>query len=210
MAKAPKRTTKPDSKPLQSPPDDWMPLTAAFLHIQQVVGGEELAEEDLRLRLESGDVEAQNRLVTPGEGIDIIPLAPELFTGPDPILFGIYEVGQNKFLRGYDLLRHHGHNILLRRADVCRVWPMRLAEPASPTDERPSKQLPPTGPKGIGRKTWVVVSEVWALWRQDYRWPKQEDLLHNVNERLGHNKWASLSTLKIALAYLIKEGFIDL
>ena len=54
-------------------------LTAAFLHIQQVVGGEQLAEEDLRLRLASGDVEAQDRRVTPGEGIDIIPLSPEDF-----------------------------------------------------------------------------------------------------------------------------------
>ena len=79
MAKAPKRTTIADSKPLQSTADDWMPLIAAFLHIQQVVGGEQLAEEDLRLRLASGDVEAQDRRVTPGEGIDIIPLTPEDF-----------------------------------------------------------------------------------------------------------------------------------
>ena len=79
MAKAPKRTTVADSKPLQSTPDDWMPLTDAFQHIQQVVGGEQLAEEDLRLRLESGDVEVQDRRVTPGEGIDIIPLSPEDF-----------------------------------------------------------------------------------------------------------------------------------
>ena len=79
MAKAPKPTTIADSEPLQSTPDDWMPLTDAFLHIQQVVGGEQLAEEDLRLRLESGDVEVQERRVTPGEGIDIIPLTPEDF-----------------------------------------------------------------------------------------------------------------------------------
>jgi hypothetical protein len=65
-------------------------------------------------------------------------------------------------------------------------------------------------PKGIGRKTWLVVSVVWALWCEGYRWPKQEDLLHKVNERLGHNEWASLPTLKIAHAYLRKEGFIDL
>ena len=85
MAKAPKRTTIADSKPLQSTPNDWMPLTDAFQHIQQVVGGEQLAEEDLRLRLESGDVEAQERRVTPGEGIDIIPLTPEDFK--DGLLF---------------------------------------------------------------------------------------------------------------------------
>ena len=71
MAKAPKRTTIADSKPLQSTTDDWMPVTDAFLHIQQVVGGEELAEEDLRRRLVSGDVEGQDRLVTPGKGINI-------------------------------------------------------------------------------------------------------------------------------------------
>ena len=84
MAKVPKRTTTADSKPLQSTPDDWMPFTAAFLHIQQVVGGEELAEEDLRLRLVSGEVEAEDRLVTPGAGIEVIPLAPENFKGPQP------------------------------------------------------------------------------------------------------------------------------
>jgi hypothetical protein len=70
MAKAPKPTTIADSKPLQSTPNDWLPFGAALLHIQQVVGGEELAEEELRLRLESGDVEAQERRVTPGEGIE--------------------------------------------------------------------------------------------------------------------------------------------
>ena len=54
-----------------------MPLIDAFQHIQQVAGGEQLAEEELRLRIASGDVEAQDRRVTPGEGIDIIPLSPE-------------------------------------------------------------------------------------------------------------------------------------
>ena len=85
MAKAPKRTTIADSKPVQSTADDWMPLIAAFLHIQQVVGGEELAEEDLRLRIASADVEVQDRRVTPGEGIDIILLKPEDF--PYGLLF---------------------------------------------------------------------------------------------------------------------------
>ena len=66
MAKARKRTTIADSKPVQPTADDWMPLIAAFLHIQQVVGGEELAEEDLRLRIASADVEVQDRRVSPG------------------------------------------------------------------------------------------------------------------------------------------------
>jgi hypothetical protein len=86
MAKAPERTTIADAKP-QSTTDDWMPLVDAFLHIQQVVGGEQLAKEELRLRLASGDVEAQDRLVTPGKGIEIIPLAPEDFKGPDSLFF---------------------------------------------------------------------------------------------------------------------------
>ena len=68
MAKALKPTTVADSKPPQSTADDWMPLIAAFLHIQQVVGGEELAEEELRQRLESGDVEVQDRRVTSRRG----------------------------------------------------------------------------------------------------------------------------------------------
>jgi hypothetical protein len=56
-----------------------MPLADAFQHIQQIVGGAQLAEEDLRLRLESGAVEAQERRVTPGKRIDIIALAPDDF-----------------------------------------------------------------------------------------------------------------------------------
>jgi hypothetical protein len=64
-------------------------------------------------------------------------------------------------------------------------------------------------PQDVARRG-LFVSVVWALWCEGYRWPKQEDLLHKVNERLGHNEWASLPTLKIALAYLRKEGFIDL
>jgi hypothetical protein len=189
-----------------------MPVAAAFLHIKQVVGGEQLAEEDLRLSLLSGDVEAQGRWVTHGEGINVFPLLPEDFEGPPALLFWppLSELHSNPpFLRRVDLLCSHGHNIFLRRADVYRIWPIAADAKKSPA-ERPSKQLPPTRPQGIGRKTWFVVSAVWGLWCENYRWPKQEDLLHKVNERLGHNEWASLPTLKIALAYLHKEHFIDL
>jgi hypothetical protein len=94
-----------------------MALTAAFLHIQQVVGGDELAEEDLRLRLASGDVEAQDRSVTLGEGIDIIPLKPELFRDPDPLWFGPYGLGQNMFLRIVEIQQLQCHNFFLRRAE---------------------------------------------------------------------------------------------
>jgi hypothetical protein len=195
-----------------------MPFTATFLHIQQVVGGEQLAEEDLRLRLVSGDVAAQVRRVAPGGGIETILLTPEDFQ--NGLLFprlpertsDLHREAHRRdnLMRRVERLSSDGHHFFLRRADVYRVWPMRLAEPASPQDEEPTKQLPTKRPTGIGRKTWLVVSVVWALWCEGYRWPKHEDLLHKVNERLGHNKWASLPTLKIALAYLRKEGFIDL
>jgi len=188
-----------------------MPLTAAFLHIQQVVGGEELAEEDLRLRLASGDVAAQNRLVTPGEGIDIIPLAPEDFKGSHPLLFGIYEVGHNKFLCGYDLLRHRGHNIFLRHADVHRVWPMRLAELASPSDQQLSKQLPTKRPRGIGPRVWLVAREVDALMREGgkgSKWIDLDALLDTIRSRIGDNG-LSKRTLSTALAYLRNNGLID-
>ena len=62
MAKASNRTTVAKSKSLQSTPNDWMPLTDAFQHVQQIAGGEQLAEEDLRLRLEAGEVEAQEQI----------------------------------------------------------------------------------------------------------------------------------------------------
>jgi hypothetical protein len=216
MAKAPKRTTVADSRPLQSTPDDWMPLADAFQHIQQIVGGAQLAEEDLRLRLKSGEVEVQDRLVTPGEGIDIKPLSPEDFQ--NGLLFPrlpkrIGSLHREAHLRDnllcrLDRYRSAGHNFFVRRSDIFRIWPIGGEAKKQPT-EQPSKQLPPMGPKGIGRKTWLVVSEVWALLCEGYSWPKQEDLLHKVNERLGHPEWASLPTLKIALAYLLKEGFID-
>jgi hypothetical protein len=87
MAKARKRTTIADSNPPRLTWNDWMPVAAAFLHIKQVVGGEQLAEEDLRLSLLSGDVEAQGRWVTHGEGINVFPLLPEDFEGPPALLF---------------------------------------------------------------------------------------------------------------------------
>ena len=194
-----------------------MPLDDAFQHIQQVAGGEQLAEEDLRLRLESGGVEAQERRVTPGEGIDIIPLSPEdvqnglLFPRLPKRIGSLHREAhlRDSLLRRLDRYRSAGHNFFVRHSDIFRIWPIVGAAEKQPA-EQPSKQLPPMRPKGIGRKTWLVVSEVWALWCEGYRWPKQEDLLHKANERLGHSKWASLPTLKIALAYLLKEGFIDL
>jgi hypothetical protein len=203
MAKAPKRTTNPDSKPFQSTPHDWMPLTAAFLHIQQVVGGEQLAEEDLRLRLASGDVEAQDRWVTPGEGIDIIPLAPEDFKGPYPLLFAFYEQGPNRFLRAVESLRFHGHNIFLRRADVYRVWPI-----ANYGETPQQAALPTTRPTGLGPKAWLTVNKAWELWVEGYRWPGREQLLRKVRDRIDDDGLSS-RTLDQALAYLRKKRLID-
>jgi hypothetical protein len=219
MAKAPKRTTVADSKPLQSTPNDWMPLADAFQHIQQVAGGEQLAEEELRLRLESGDVEAQERRVTLGEGIDIKPLSPEDFQ--NGLLFPrlpmrIGSLHREAHLRDnllcrLDRYRSAGHNFFVRRSAIFGIWPIVGSAEKRPA-EQPSKQLPPMRPKGIGRKTWVVVSEVWALWCEGYLWPHQEALRLKVCERLGWDpkKDLSLPTLKMALAYLLKEGFIDL
>ena len=69
MAKAPKRITVAALSPSNRHRTIGCRLRR-LPHIQQVAGGEQLAEEELRLRLESGDVEAQERRVTPGEGID--------------------------------------------------------------------------------------------------------------------------------------------
>jgi hypothetical protein len=187
MAKAPKRTTVADSTPLQSTPDDWMPITAAFLHIQQVVGGDELAEEDLRLRLASGDVDVQDRLVTPGEGIVVRPLAPEDFEPPYGLLFYTVPELQNYidyrigFLRRVEGLRSHGHNFFLRRADVYRIWPI-----AGDTEKPRPAALPTKRPTGLGHKAWLAAQEVYKLRRAGGKWINIEhDLLSQIRKRLG-------------------------
>jgi hypothetical protein len=219
MAKARKRTTIADSEPLQSPDDDWMPFTDAFLHIQQVVGGEELAEEDLRRRLVSGDVEGQDRLVTPGKGINIIPLAPEDFENgllfprvPEldtDIDFLLHEAHRRFNLRRrVERLRLDGHNFFLRRADLYRVWPIRPADPASSPDEQRSKQLPTARPKGLGPKAWLAANTAWGLWSEGYRWTHREILLRKVRGRINDDR-LSQRTLDEALAFLRRKGLID-
>jgi hypothetical protein len=210
MAKAPKPTTVTASKPLQSTPDDWMPLTAAFLHIEQVVGGEELAEEDLRLRLVSGDIEAQDRRVTLGGGIEIIPLAPKdfedgpLFPRVPERLNSLHREAQrqNNLLRRVERLRTVGHNYFLRRADVYRVWPIG----------KPKAALPTTRPEGLGPKAWLAAQEVYKLRREGGKWIDIEnDLLSQIQTRLGGVEWLrSPTTLKTAIAYLRRERLIDL
>jgi hypothetical protein len=186
-----------------------MPLTAAFRHIQQVVGGEQLAEEDLRLRLVSGDVEAEDRLVTPGEGIDIIPLAPEDFAGPDGLLFSrvseldddLGPVHRQGFLRRVEMLR--GHNFFLRRAAVYRIWPI-----AGDAEQPQQQALPRTRPKGVGPRVWLTVNKVWELWGEGYRWTHRERLLQTVRDRIGDNG-LSMRVLDEALAYLRRKRLID-
>jgi hypothetical protein len=181
-----------------------MPLTAAFLHIQQVVGGEQLAEEELRLRLASGDVEAQDRWVTPGEGIEIIPLAPEAFEGPDRLLFGVYPLqSHTNFLRRVDLLRFQGHNFFALRKHVYRIWPIG-GEAKKPREAA----LPRTRPKGIGPKVWLAANKAWELWRDGYRWPDREGLLRRVRDCIG-NDGLSMRILDEALAYLRQKRLID-
>jgi hypothetical protein len=216
MAKARKRTTIADSEPVQPTADDWMPLIAAFLHIQQVVGGEELAEEDLRLRIASADVEVQDRRVSPGVGIDIIPLKPEDCVGPYGLLFprlpeNISDLHReahrrDNLLRRVERLRFHGHNFFLRGADLYRIWPIVGAA------EKPRQAaLPATPPKDIGPKAWLAVQEVYKLRREGGKWINIEnDLLSQIRKRLGGDEWLSNSTLKTALAYLKKNGLIDL
>jgi hypothetical protein len=192
-----------------------MALTAAFLHIQQVAGGEELAEEELRLRLESGDVEALERRVTPGKGIEIIPLAPEDFQNgllfprlPERISDLHREAHrQNILLRRVERLRLDGRNFFLRRADVYRMWPI-----AGDAEERRARMPPrmdaaeqPVLPSKVKKAADAVL----ALTRQGHTWGwgEREALLTKVRERTG-DKWLSISTLKRALRYLRDQGLI--
>jgi hypothetical protein len=160
-----------------------------------------LAAEDLRLRLLSGDVEAQDRLVTPGAGIEIIPLTPEDLKGRYVLSFS-------------GIPRLLGQNIFLRRADVYRVWPMRPAEPASPQDEQRSKRLPTARPKGLGPRAWLVAREVNALIREGGKgsnWIDLNDLLQTIRERIGAKDKSvpSRRTLDTALAFLRERDLID-
>jgi hypothetical protein len=212
MAKAPKRSTIADSQPPQATADDWMPLTDAFPHIRQLVGGAELAQEDLRLRLASGEVEVQDRLVLPGVGIEVTTLAPENCVGPYGLLFPPFPelhddlgpIGHLGFLQQVEMLRFHGHNFFVRRAVVHRIWPMA----ADHTVEPGQAALPTTRPKELGPKAWLAVKKVWELWVEGYRLPDREQLLQKVRDRIGNNG-LSMRTLDEALAYLRRKRLID-
>jgi hypothetical protein len=213
MVKAPKPTIVADSKPLQSTPNDWMPLIPAFLHIQQVVGGEELAEEELRQRLVSGDVEAQDRRVTPGKGIEIMPLTPKDIE--DGLLFprlperiGVLHREAHRrdnLLRRVERLRADGHNFFLR--GVYRIWPIagdaeeRRARMPRRMDAAEKPQVPSTVQK--------AADAVLDLTRDGHTWVwgEREALLTKVRELTG-KKSLSLSTLKRALRHLRDEGLI--
>jgi hypothetical protein len=175
--------------------DAWMPLTEAFRHMQQVVGGWQLAAEDLRQRLVSGDVEAQDRLVTRGEGIGIIALTPADWKGRVA-----HADAHGMSFSGFSPLP--GHNIFLHRADVYHIWPTAA--------EKPQAALPTTRPKGLGPKAWLAAREIYALRREGGKWINLDELLSQIRTRLGGNEWASKGTVKTALAYLRRQSFIDL
>jgi hypothetical protein len=194
-----------------------MPLEAAFQHIQQVVGGEQLAEEDLRLLLVSGDVEAQERRVTPGEGIDIIPLAPEYFRN-GPLFPRLPErIGplhreahlRDNLLRRVERLRSGGHNFFLRRADVYRVMP--IGGDAEERHARMPRRMDTAGKPQVilPPKVKKAADAVLALTREGYTWGwgEREALLTKVRERTG-DKSLHISTLKRALRYLRDQGLI--
>jgi hypothetical protein len=189
-----------------------MPLIAAFLHIQQVAGGEELAEEELRQRLESGDVEALERRVTQGKGTDTITPAPEdfqngpLFPRHPEHISDLHREAHRRdnLLRRVERLGSDGRYFFLRRAHVYRVWPSA----ADDTDKPQQTALPATRPKGIGHKVWLAANKVWELWCEGYQWPDREQLLRKVRKRIGDER-LSLRTLDEALAYLRKKRLID-
>ncbi|HZZ26124.1 MAG TPA: hypothetical protein VFE60_27820 [Roseiarcus sp.] len=188
-----------------------MPLADAFQHIQQIVGGAQLAEEDLRLRLESGEVEVQDRLVTPGEGIGIKPLSPEdfqnglLFPRLPKRIGSLHREAhlRDNLLRRLDRYRSAGHNFFVRRSDIFRIWPIG-GEAKNPR----KVALPTTRPKGIGPKVWLATNKVWELWSEGNRSPNREALLRKVRVAIG-DEGLSPRTLDEALAYLRQKRLID-
>jgi hypothetical protein len=118
-------------------------------------------------------------------------------------LFGLYEPGQNIFLRIVEMHCLQGHNFFFRRADVYRIWP--IARQAKKPREA---ALPRTRPKDIGPKVWLAASKVWQLWRDGYRWPDREGLLRKVRDCIS-NDGLSMRILDEALAYLRQKRLID-
>ena len=215
MAKAPKPTTIANPEPPQLIWDDWMPFTDAFQHIQQVVGGEPLAEEYLRLRLESGAVEAQEHRVTPGEGIEIIPLTPDDFK--NGLLFPRLpeRIGplhreahlRDNLLRRVERYRSDGRFFFLRRAHVYRIWP--IAGVAGEGRTRMPRRMDAEEKPQVPSKVKKAADAVLALTRDGHTWVwgEREALLTKVRE-LTRDKSLSISTLKRALRYLRDEGLI--
>jgi hypothetical protein len=92
---------------------------------------------------------------------------------------------------------------------------MRLTEPASPPEEQAVaqlRQLPTRRPQGLGPKAWLAAQEVYKLRREGGKWIDIEhDLLSKIQNRLGGAQWLrSPTTLKTAVAWLRREGLIDL
>jgi hypothetical protein len=179
---------------------DWMPLCAVSAHLQEVLGGGELAAEDLRLGLASGEVEAQDRWATPGEGIKLYAIPRVAFLG--------LEIAADARGVSFPALTPE-HNIFLRRADVYRVWPI-----AGDVEKPRQAALPATRPRGLGPMAWLVAREVYALILEGgkgSKWISLDDLLKTIRERVGaKNKTVpSRRTLDTALAYLRNRDFID-
>ena len=72
--------------------------------------------------------------------------------------------------------------------------------------------LPMKRPADVDRKVWLVITKVWELWGEGYRWPTQEVLLEKVSERLSWDPKQDLSkpTVGKALEWMRKENYIDL
>ena len=152
----------------------WMPLSVALPHIQQVVGGHQLATEDLRLRLASGDVEAHERRVIPGGGIEVIPLTPEDFKVSDALSDDLGPLAKKLSLSWPQYLPAPRGRIPHMADEASRA--------ASPPHQPPSNQLPTKRPKGVGPRAWLVAREVDALMREggkDSKWIDLDDLLNN-------------------------------
>jgi hypothetical protein len=155
-------------------------------------------------------------VVTPGEGIETIPLRPEDFK--DGLLFPrvpkldgdinfrslLHEAHRrDNLLRRIDRYRSDGCNFFVIRKHVHRVWPI-AGEAKKPREAA----LPRTRPKGIGPKAWLAANKVWELWRDGYRWSDRESLLRKVRDRIGDDG-LSARTLDEALAYLRQKRRID-
>lgn len=174
---------------------EWMVLAEAYRRVFGAVGGHDLAAEVLRQHLVSGEIKARFRVAVLGEGITIKPLTPEDFKRR--------AVHANHARMWFDGLYEEGNNILVRRADVDRIWPVAAEKATAP------KQLPMTRPNDITPMVWVAARAIYERRLRGDTSITREIGLEKVRRDLGiAKKIPSMRTYDEACRWLRRRKYI--